>query len=380
MLKYVMITDEDLDSGKIKKARAQVAALNKLGIISQLVIVTNVLEERGDTYNVKLLYVGKSDKDTFLSRLKRAKKIRRVIRGILKSLNTGDIFYYRGFALWYYPVIFFKSSKKYKIVSEHQSIELKQRLRKDAPLPAFIDLVSGNVTIGQSDGIIGVTDEITAFWKKRLFYRKIPRITIANGFDVRSVEVRNHPLFDKRNLHILFIGNICRWHGLDRMIRGIANYQGPVQIHFHIVGDGPEFENLKRLKNSVAPGAGIHFHGFLRGIQLDTMFDTCHIAVGSLGMNRKGLRQTSELKAREYCARGIPFIIACGDPDFPDNFPYILRLVADESPINMEEVISFAQKIYNTPNHPAIMKRYAEENLDWTVKVKKLKDFIEKNL
>jgi len=26
------------------------------------------------------------------------------------------------------------------------------------------------------------------------------------------------------------------------------------------------------------------------------------------------------------------------------------------------------------------MKRYAEENLDWTVKVKKLKDFIEKNL
>jgi len=46
----------------------------------------------------------------------------------------------------------------------------------------------------------------------------------------------------------------------------------------------------------------------------------------------------------------------------------------------MEEVISFAQKIYNTPNHPAIMKRYAEENLDWSVKVKKLKDFIEKNL
>jgi glycosyltransferase involved in cell wall biosynthesis len=380
MLKYVMITDEDLDSGKIKKARAQVAALNDSGIKSELVIVTKNLEKKEGFDHVKLLYVEKSERENFLSRLKRANRIRSIIHEILKSLNTNDIFYYRGFVLWYYPITFFKPFRKYRIISEHQSIEIKQRLRMNSPLPAFIDLLSGNITIGQSDGIIGVTDEITAFWTKRLFYKKIPRTTIPNGFDVHSVEVRNHPLFDPHDIHILFVGNISHWHGLDRMIRGIADYRGPVQIHFHIVGDGAELENLKQLKNSLAPGAAIHFHGFLRGCHLDSMFDTCHIAVGSLGMHRKGLSQTSELKAREYCARGMPYVIACGDTDFPNDFPYILRLAADESPINMEDIISFTHKIYNTPNHPFIMNKYAEKNLDWTVKVRKLKDFIEKNL
>ena len=377
-----MITDEDLDSGKIKKARAQVALLNDSGITSELIIVTNVREEKkGNGKQVKLVYVEKSEKETILSRWERARTIRNIIRGILKSLGSDDIFYYRGsFSVWYYPATFFRPGKKYRIVSEHQSIEIQQRLRMKSPLPAFIDLLSGNITIGQSDGLIGVTHEITAFWTKRLFYRNIPRTTIPNGFDVRSVEVRKHPPLDPHTIHILFVGNISHWHGLDRMIRGIASYRGPVEVHFHIVGDGAELENLKKLKTTLAPAAGIHFHGFLRGRELDTLFNICHIAVGSLGIHRKGLHYTSELKAREYCARGIPYIIACSDTDFPGDFPYILRLAPDDSAVNMEDIISFAQTIYDIPNHPSMMNKYAAENLDWAVKVKKLKDFIEKDL
>jgi glycosyltransferase involved in cell wall biosynthesis len=380
MLKYVMISDEDLDSGKFKKARAQVAILNDLGIESELVIVTNMRGQAEIPDHVKLLFVEKSAGETILLKLQRAKRIRGVIHEILTSLKAGDIFYYRGFALWYYPGIFFRPSKKYRIISEHQSIELKQRLRKHSPLPAVIDLLTGNITIGQSDGIIGVTDEITAFWTKRLFYRNVPRTTIPNGFNVQSVEVRKPPRFDPGEIHILFVGNISRWHGLDRMIRGIAQYRGPVNIHFHVVGDGAELENLKQLKNSLAPVAAIHFHGFLKGGQLDAMFDRCHIAVGSLGIHRKGLNQTAELKAREYCARGIPFVIACGDSDFPENFPYILRLAPDESPIHIEEIIAFTRKIQDNPDHPFTMNEYAKENLDWNVKVRKLRDFIEKDL
>ena len=66
---------------------------------------------------------------------------------------------------------------------------------------------SGNIIIGQSDGIIGVTDEITTFWAKRLFYRKIPRTTIPNGFNVHSVEVRTLPPLT-RILFISFLSEI----------------------------------------------------------------------------------------------------------------------------------------------------------------------------
>ena len=55
-----------------------------------------------------------------------------------------------------------------------------------------------------------------------------------------------------------------------------------------------------------------------------------------------GLTEASVLKAREYCAWGIPFIITCTDPDFSDDFPFILRIPADETPVDLETVIEFA--------------------------------------
>jgi hypothetical protein len=86
---------------------------------------------------------------------------------------------------------------------------------------------------------------------------------------------------------------------------------------------------------------------------------------------------TSELKSREYCARGIPFIIACGDSDFPPDFPAILKLLPDESPIDMHRVILFASVISRDSDHAQNMRHYARENLDWSVKMKKLKMFLE---
>ena len=71
------------------------------------------------------------------------------------------------------------------------------------------------------------------------------------------------------------------------------------------------------------------------------------------------------------------YIIACDDPDFPADFPYILHLPADESPINIDQVLAFAQEVCADPDHPQKMRRYAEEHLDWSVKMKKLKDFLE---
>jgi hypothetical protein len=119
------------------------------------------------------------------------------------------------------------------------------------------------------------------------------------------------------------------------------------------------------------------FHGFKTGEDLDRLFDQCHIAVGSLGIYRKGLSQTSELKAREYCARGIPSVIACQDPDFPDEYPYVLHVPANDAPISIEQVLAFAQEICTDPGHPAKMRSYARDHLDWAAKMQKLKTFLE---
>ena len=171
------------------------------------------------------------------------------------------------------------------------------------------------------------------------------------------------------------------WHGIDRFIRGLheynAHYANSTKIVLHIVGDGPELPHLKDLTNNLGLNECVIFHGFKSGKELDEMFDMCHIALDALAGFRKGLTETSSLKSREYCARGIPFIASSKDADFPDGWEFVQKIPDDESPVDMNLVIDFANRIMSESEHPHMMRKYAEEHLDWMAKMKKLKEFLE---
>ena len=153
---------------------------------------------------------------------------------------------------------------------------------------------------------------------------------------------------------------------------------GRQELYSTSPGDGSELPHLQKLANDLGIADHVLFHGFLTGKTLDDLFDQCPIAVGSLGIHRIGLTEASILKAREYCARGIPYVIACIDPDFPVDFPWVLRVPADESPVDIEKIIGFAQTVCADLDHPQKMRAYALEHLDWSVKMKKLKSFLER--
>ena len=44
-------------------------------------------------------------------------------------------------------------------------------------------------------------------------------------------------------------------------------------------------------------------------------------------------------------------------------------------PIDLEHVINFAVKVYTNKKHNIEMREYALNNIDWSVKMKKLKKF-----
>jgi len=380
MLKYLIITDDNPQSGVLKKARYQVDALNDLGMKSELVIITQEVRKQEESGPVRYVYFEKLAKKSLMSRLWRAKKIRTIISDIITTMDKSDILYYRAFGslmLSYIPITFFRPFRRCRIISEHNSIEFRELLLEGSYGSVIRNLVLGNFIIGQSDGIVGVTEEITSYWKRRLFYRAIPHVTIPNGFFVTSVPVRKLPSYTPQELHVLFVGNVSRWHGLDRFIQGVAAYHGPVHVNLHIVGDGDELENMKTLTHTLAVTRSVHFHGFLGGPDLDKVFDRYHIAMGSLGIHRNGLKQASALKVREYCSRGIPFMISNDDPDFPATFPYSLPLPPDDTPISMDTVIGFYHAVYAHQSHPGEMREFAEEHLDWSVKMKNIKRFIQ---
>ena len=98
-------------------------------------------------------------------------------------------------------------------------------------------------------------------------------------------------------------------------------------------------------------------YGKKHGTELDRLFDHCDFGIGSLGRHRVGIKNIKTLKNREYAARGIPFVYSETDSDF-DNKPYILKAPADDTPIDIANIIAFhrrltvdAQEIRNSIAH-----------------------------
>jgi hypothetical protein len=317
----------------------------------------------------------------FFGRFKRAREYSKIMGEIIDSLGPGDILYYRcpNPVLFFYPLNYFKRFRKCILVTEHQTLESVEYSLNKNRVAVFFDKIFGNILRRQSDIIVGVTDEITRYEVARAGDPGKSHITIGNGIDVTSVPIRTPVSFDGAELHILCVANVSPWHGLDRLLNGIALYNGTTKIVFHIAGDGGALPHLRKLiKDQKIPGTVI-FHGFQSGENLNRLFNSCHLAIGSLGIHRIGLKDASILKAREYCARGIPYVIAFNDPDFPDNYPYILKIPADETPVDITKIVKFAREVSNTPGHPQAMHLYAQEHLDWSVKMKLLKGFLERH-
>ena len=229
--------------------------------------------------------------------------------------------------------------------------------------------------------ILDRTDLVTCVGhvpKYKDFLSRIDKVIVfQNGIDVENIPVRTVNTKDKSvdELHLVGVANVTYWHGYDRVITGLAQYYSKKnndsipKVYFHIVGDGREIKHLKSLTEQLNISQYVIFHGIKQGKELDEIMNICHVGIGSIGIHRKNLSINSELKAIEYCARGVPFIATGTDEDFPPDFRYRLQISADESPVNIEEVIRFYETIRNE-NYINSMRKYAEENLSWQVKLK----------
>ena len=209
-------------------------------------------------------------------------------------------------------------------------------------------------------------------------------INISNGIDFDTIPLHKSVNFTKE-LHIIAVAEVHPWHGFDRFIEGLGLYcqengDSTLPVYLHIVGSvwPPEMYGSK-----YAPGFATHikkyniekyviFHGKLFGEELNSVFDKCSFAVGSLGRHRSGITRIKTLKNREYAARGIPFIYSEIDSDF-DNKPYIIKAPADETPININKIIQFINEITITPDQI----RQTVKNLSWQSQMKIVTDYLQ---
>jgi len=203
-------------------------------------------------------------------------------------------------------------------------------------------------------------------------YERTKFIKIGNGIYVDSVKIKKQN--EKNYVNLLSIAYVASWHGYDRIIKGLHEYyknNPEKEIYYHFVGEGPELSNLKKLTKELSLEKYVIFHGTKIGEELDKVVDECDIAFGSLGNHRKGFYADSALKNREYCARGIPFVIASEDQDFPETFPFVYRIPKDDTPVDINQVIKWYESLIKEhPNYSMEMRKYAEQNLSWDAKMK----------
>ena len=235
-------------------------------------------------------------------------------------------------------------------------------------IPLYIDMMFRRALSAKMEAIVTFSNKESIFGKRT--------ICISNGIDLDSIPLHNPK--KQQDIHFIAVAEIHYWHGFDRLVAGLGEYYksnpNGRKVYFHVVGwedDRGTTSNGYLTVEQMARKYGIEKyvinHGKLFGDKLDEVFNQCVFAIGSLGRHRSGITEIKTLKNREYAARGISFIYSENDSDFDDK-PYIIKAPADESPINVGEIINY---IDSHDFNPAEI-RTTVEHLSWKYQMEKV--------
>lgn len=208
--------------------------------------------------------------------------------------------------------------------------------------------------------------------KKELF--NINAISIFNGISSKNVRYKRFET-DKRNINLVGVANVSSWHGYDRVINGIAEYNknSPlIEVNFYIVGDGEEIPNLIQLIKKLQIEKYVHILGAKFGDELDEIYDNSDIGISSLALFRAGGGH-DPIKSKEYISKGIPVVIGYDDRALSEELDFVYKVSGDEIAIDIEEIVN---KYVNMKTTSYEIMQYAVENLTWESQIKKVVKYI----
>ncbi|SHE81884.1 glycosyltransferase [Caloramator proteoclasticus] len=368
---YIAYIDRKIDLGVYKKILAKCGVFAKIYDVALIcregnsICIENIKNKSVKYIDNRLLTLNKEDKLLLIKRYINYSRFNSYVQKALIELAPKYL-YIRKYKFLSKGLKALKFAKKnlncyimYEIPSYPDDLEIKGVGRRilNALLSKVYDVK-----------VEKIVDKIYVVLGKDIILKSDKYKEITNGIDISDIRIKE--LYDYKNMiNLIAVANVSYWHGYDRVIEGLRLYyesknKDRIRVNFHIVGDGPELNKLKKIANDYGLNEYVVFHGNKIGKELDDLFDISNIGIGSLANHRKGFTKDSALKNREYCARGIPFVIASDDEMFGDNFKYIYKIPKDESPIDINKVIEFYNLI-KKEKFTIEMRKYAEENLTW---------------
>lgn len=197
----------------------------------------------------------------------------------------------------------------------------------------------------------------------------IKSISINNGVSLKQIPLKKNKVQDKKVINLISVSSMARWHGYHRILEGMKNYyafsNNEYTVNCIFVGEGECLKKLMNLTQEYNLENYVQFKGSLDGRELDAVFDISDIALGSFGFYKIDLKQASTLKTKEYCAKGIPFVVGYDEVSFDDNYKYMLKVENANKPIDIYKIIEFYKRVQQNKDFSYEMRKYAEENFEW---------------
>ena len=386
-------------SGVQKKVISKVNAINELGHHCDCISFSSSIEEEVKIgSHIRVFPITKSKRQKFFNTLREQQDYYvSLIAWLKNNIQNYDVLIMR------YPLAskgLYHLVKTYskKIVFEHNTKELEEVLitqkqdRKKIAfafkpgfffyfleiglLPYLFEKYFAPKIFKHALLGVSVTKEIATYESNRCvgYQNKV----ITNGIDVDSCSLRleNEIINNEINLFILTGGNVP-WHGVERIISGIKNYKGSANISVDIIGSFSTSQVQMALELGV--DTKINFIPHIEYSLLTNHLNKYHAGIGTLAAFRKGLKEASPLKVREYFARGFACVVGYEDTDineYKEFDSYVLKVPADESPLDFYQIETFVKQLYTDKKHHLKIRELATRFLDTKVKMQQLTNIL----
>lgn len=241
---------------------------------------------------------------------------------------------------------------------------------------------------------------IDRFFRKKLI-KYVDRIIVLSDddkiFGINTIKIRNgikcsnipvvvneyNNFKTKNEINLIAVAYFAFWHGYERLIEGLNIYfnksDSKYKVNLHFCGDGYELKKYKSLVQKYNLTDHVKFYGALSGDDLTRVFNNCDIGICSLGNHRKNIYLSSELKSREYLARGLPIVSSAKIDCLPNDFEFCMYVPEDDRAVNINEIVDFYERIYinnGFENVHALIRSFAEKNLDISKTMEPIIDYI----
>lgn len=205
----------------------------------------------------------------------------------------------------------------------------------------------------------------------------VQSIHTVNGVDMDSITPIKPTRRSYDAINLIGVAVFTPSHGYDRLIRSIGEYYtncGKRNVVFHLVGYGSISESYELLVKKYNISKHVIFYGKMYGEKLDSLYEQMDIGVCTLALFRDTPGMiSSELKSREYAAKGLP-IISGGPIDifYKKTYKYALTVGDDESLININRIAEFYDSVYSEDRNSVIsnIREYADNHCSMDISIR----------